>query len=63
MAGAQFARRKLSDPYSWQGKNGVGSGKVPLGHFRRNTLIPGKESDTRPEIKPARTTDGRKKGV
>lgn len=58
-----MAGRKLSDPYSYRGKNGVNSGKVPLGHFRSKTLVPGTEADMRPEIKPALTKDGRKKGT
>lgn len=51
--------KPLSDPYSWAGKNGIGSGKVPIGHFRSTTLVPGKESDTRTEEPAEKTKDGR----
>lgn len=56
--------KKLSDPYSWRGKNGIGTGKVPIGHFRRETLKPVSEAATRPELQPRKFTDGRgTKGV
>ena len=52
----------LRDPYQWRGQNGIGTGKVPIGHFRRETLTPGKESDTRPELPASQSKDGRRKG-
>lgn len=53
--------KPLSDPYSWAGKNGIGSGKVPIGTFRRETLTPGKQSDTRTELPVGQNKDGRQK--
>lgn len=42
---------KRSDPYSYAGKNAIGSGKVPIGHFRKETLKIGSDANTRPEQK------------
>lgn len=52
--------KKLSDPYSWAGKVGIGTGPVPLGHFRSKTLEIGSDAATRPELPAKQMQDARK---
>lgn len=53
-------REVFVQPSVFTAKNGVGTGPVPLGHFRERTLEIGKEDNTRPELPASRQKDGRK---